>query len=90
MRKVFSLLVGFAFMLNRAGVGYAGHKDEKGMVKGTITKMEPSEYAITVKDDKRKETKVNVKDARGLKVGDSVVVKDGKIAPAVKPRTGGY
>jgi hypothetical protein len=90
MRTVFALLIGFVFMLNLAGVGYAGHKDEKGTVKGTITKMEASEYTVTVKDDKGKETKVNVKDAGGLKVGDSVVVKDGKIAPAVKPKTGGY
>jgi len=90
MRIFFALLTTIVFALSAAGPCYAAHKEEKGTVKGTITRMEPSGYEITVKDDKGKETKVNVRDAGGVKVGDSVVVKDGKVAPAVKPKTGGY
>ncbi len=54
-----------------------------------MTRIEATEYEVTVKDDKGKETKVEVNDAVGLKVGESVVVKDGKVVRAVKPKTGG-
>lgn len=90
MRTVLALLTVIVFTFAAAGVGYSTHKDEKGTIKGTITKIEPSEYEITVKDDKGKEMKVKVKDAAGLKVGEGVVIKDGKAMPAVKPKTGGY
>lgn len=90
MRTVFALLIALVFALSVAGPGYAAHKEEKGTVKGTITKIEPSEYEITVKDDSGKETKVKVRDGAGLKVGEGVIVKDGKVMPAVKPKTGGY
>ena len=88
--RTFALLTVLLFALSAAGPGYAAHKEEKGTVKGTITRMEPSGYDITVKDDKGIETKVNVRDVGGVKVGDSVVIKDGKVSPAVKPKTGGY
>jgi hypothetical protein len=90
MKTVLALLVTLVFMLGVAVPGYPTHKDEPGTVKGTVTKIEPSEYEVTVKDDKGKETKVKVKDAAGLKAGESVVIKDGKVMPAVKPKTGGY
>jgi hypothetical protein len=90
VRKVFAFVIAFAFITSAAGVGYSAHKEEMGTVKGTVTKIEPSEYEVTVKDDKGKETKVKVKDAAGLKAGESVVIKDGKVMPAVKPKTGGY
>lgn len=89
MRTVVTFLLVLILTIGISGVGYSGHKEEKG-VKGTITRIEPSEYEVTVKDDKGKETKVTVKDASGLKVGESVVVRDGKVMPAVKPKTGGY
>jgi hypothetical protein len=89
-RKILLMFVAMVIALSFAGVSFAGHKEEKGEVKGTITKIEVAEYVVTVKDDKGKETKVNVKDAAGLKVGESVVVRDGKVVPAVKPKTGGY
>ena len=90
MRTVFVLLVVVVFAFFAAGVSDAAHKEEKGTVKGMVTKIEPSEYEVTVKDEKGKETKVTVKDAAGLKVGGNVVIKDGKVMPAVKPKTGGY
>jgi hypothetical protein len=90
VKAVSALLTALVFALSVAGPLYAAHKEEAGVVKGTVTKIEPSEYEIAVKDDKGKETKVRVKDAAGVKVGDSVVIKDGKVTPAVKPRTGGY
>lgn len=43
-------------------------------VSGKITKIEGNN--LTIKDD-GKESKVEVKSAEGLKVGDSVKVKDG-------------
>ncbi len=90
MRMVLALLIALVFTLGVAGPGYSAHKEEMGTVKGTVMKIEPSEYEITVKDDKGKETKVKVKDGAGLKVGESVVIKDGKVMTAVKPKTGGY
>lgn len=44
-------------------------------VKGTITKIDGNK--VTVRDDKGKETTVEVKDPKGLKVGDKVSIKDG-------------
>jgi hypothetical protein len=89
-KKLFLMVVAVAIALSLADVGFSGHKEEKGEVKGTVTKIEAAEYVVTVKDDKGKETKVKVKDAVGVKVGESVVIRDGKVAPAVKPKTGGY
>ena len=90
MKAVLALLIALVFTFSVAALGYSAHKEETGAVKGTVTKIEPSEYEVTVKDEKGKETKVKVKDAAGAKVGDGVVIKEGKVTPAVKPRTGGY
>jgi hypothetical protein len=89
-KKFFLMCVVLLISLGFAGVSFSGHKEEKGEVRGMITKIEVAEYVITVKDDKGKETKVTVKDTAGLKVGENVVFRDGKVAPAVKPKTGGY
>jgi hypothetical protein len=90
MKTVLALLTVVVFTFTLGGVSYSAHKEEKGAIRGTIVKIEPSEYEITVKDGNGKETKVTVKDAAGLKVGEGVVIKDGKVMPAVKPKTGGY
>lgn len=89
-RMIIPLLIAAVITLSVAGVGFSAHEIEKGVIKGTVTKIEATEYEVTVKDDKGKETKVKVKDLTGLKVGESAVIKGGKAAPAVKPRTGGY
>jgi hypothetical protein len=90
MRTVFALLTVLVVTFSLAGICWSGHKEETSTVKGTILKIEPSEYEVTVKDDKGKETKVRVKDTAGAKVGEGVVISKGKVTPAVKPRTGGY
>ncbi len=82
--------IAVAITLSGATMAFPGHKEEQGVVKGTVTKIEAVEYVITVKDDKGKEKKIKVKDAAGLKVGESVVIKEGKAVPAVKPKAGGY
>ncbi len=90
MKKYFVILLVVMFLMGVSSFGFSAHKEEKGELKGTITKIEPTEYEVTVKDEHGKEVKVKVKDGAGLKVGESVVVKGGKVMPAVKPKTGGY
>lgn len=90
MGKVVLFVAAVVFTFGVTGLSYSSHKEEKGTLKGTIIKIEPSEYEITVKDDRGNETKVTVKEAGGLKVGESVIIKNGKVMPAVKPKTGGY
>ena len=83
---LFAVLI---FAISSASPVFSGHKDEKGAVKGIITKIEISELEITVKDEKGMEKKVRTKDT-SFKAGDRVVIKDGKLMPEVKPITGGY
>ncbi|TAL24842.1 MAG: hypothetical protein EPN94_06450 [Nitrospirae bacterium] len=90
MKTIFTLFMALLLTLGILSVSYSGHKEEKGMIKGSVTRIEVTEYEFTVKDDKGKETKVKVKDAADIKVGDSVVIKDGKATKQVKPLTGGY
>lgn len=79
------LLIGFPV------VGFSAHQVEKAAPKGKLMKIEVSEYEVTIKDDKGKETKVKAKDISDVKVGDSVIVtKDGNVKKAVMPKTGGY
>ncbi len=70
MKKFLVLMIAVIFTLVVAGLGFAAD------LKGTITKIEGGK--ITVKAADGKETTVGG-DAKGLKVGDKVVVKDGKI-----------
>lgn len=90
INNVLALFVVVAFTFSIAGVSYSSHQEEKGVIKGTVTKIEVTEYELTVKDNNSQETKVKVKGAPEFKVGDNVVVKDGKATKAVKPITGGY
>jgi hypothetical protein len=70
---------------------FAAHQEEKVAPKGTVTNIVATEYEVTIKDDKGKETKVKVKEISDVKVGDKVIVtKEGKIRKEVKPKTGGY
>jgi ABC-type enterochelin transport system substrate-binding protein len=70
--------------------GFAAHQVEKAAPKGTVTKITVSEYEVTIKDEKGKETKVKVKEISDVVVGDSVIVTNGALKKAVKPKTGGY
>jgi len=87
---VFGVLLALVVMLGVAGTCFSGHKEEKGLVKGTVTEIVPVEYEMTVKDDHGKETKVRVKDVGDVKVGDNVTIQDGKAKKTIKPKTGGY
>jgi len=78
------------FVMAVAGTSFSSHKEEKGTVQGAVVKIEAVEYEMTVKDDKGKETKVRVKDVADIKVGDTVIIRDGKATKSIKPKTGGY
>ena len=70
MKKVLVVLVAIVFTVAVAGISFAAD------MKGAISKIEGNK--ITVKAADGKETTVEG-DAKTLKVGDKVVVKDGKI-----------
>jgi hypothetical protein len=70
MKKYLVIIVAIIFTLTVAGLGFAAD------MKGSITKIDGSK--ITVKGADGKETTVQG-DAKGLKVGDKVTVKDGKV-----------
>ena len=70
MKRYLVLIVAVIFTLTVAGLGFAAD------IKGSITKIDGSK--ITVKGADGKETTAEG-DAKGLKVGDKVTVKDGKV-----------
>jgi len=82
MKKIFALVVVVAFLLSAAGFCLAASDDWKG----TITKI--SGDKVTVKDDMGKMRTINMTDGgiTKLKVGDTVVVNNGKI---ISENTGG-
>lgn len=82
-KRILVLLIAVLFTLGVVSLGFAADVD----VKGTVTKIDGKK--ITVKDNKGKETTVEVKNTGGVKVGDKVTVKDGKIMKD-KPAAGGY
>lgn len=70
MKKALAVIVMLTFVLGLAGLVLASAE-----AKGTITKIDGNK--LTIKQADGKEVSVEVKDAKGLKVGDSVEVKDG-------------
>ena len=70
MKKYLVMIVVIIFTLTIAGLGFAAD------MKGSITKIDGSK--ITVKGADGKETTVEG-DAKVMKVGDKVTVKDGKV-----------
>jgi sRNA-binding protein len=88
--KAILTAVSLLLFIVSADISFSAHHEEKAVAKGTVTKIEISEYEVTIKDDKGTETKNKVKDISDIKVGDSVIIKEGKIKKAVKPVTGGY
>ena len=84
------LLISAVLIIGAAGVGFSAHEEEKGVVKGTVTDIKAVEVELTVRDDQGKESKVSTKDTGAFKLGDHVVIKDGKVTKEVKPITGGY
>jgi uncharacterized protein YxeA len=71
MKKALAVLVALLVTLGAAGVGLAQD------AKGTVTKVEAKK--ITVKDEKGKETTVEVKATAGAKKGDMVEIKGGAV-----------
>jgi len=84
------VLLALVVVMSSTGTSFSGHKEETGVVKGTVTEIVPVEYEITVKDEHGKETKTRVKDIGDLKVGDNVTIQGGKAKKSIKPKTGGY
>lgn len=74
MRKAIALIITILFTLSLTAFAFASD------VQGTISKIDGNK--ITVKDSAGKETTAEG-DAKGLKVGDKVTVKDGKV---MKPK----
>lgn len=75
MKRILALFVALVFALGVAGLSFAAD------MKGTVSKVEGAK--ITVKDAGGKETTVEDAAAK-VKVGDKVVVKDGKVAKEKK------
>lgn len=71
MKKALTLVVMLIFVAGLATLALAA----SGEVKGTITKIEGNK--LTIKQADGKEVTVEVKDTKGLKVGDKVEVKSG-------------
>jgi outer membrane lipoprotein SlyB len=79
VKKTLALVVALIFALGIAAVSFAGE------MMGTVMKVDGAK--MTIKDDKGKETMVEDKMAKDIKVGDKVMVKDGKVTKAAeKPK----
>lgn len=73
IKSIVALMIAIIFTLGIATMGFASAE-----VKGTVTKIDGKK--VTVKDDKGKETTVEVKEVKDVKVGDKVTIKDGVVA----------
>ncbi len=75
IKSIIAIMIVIIFTLGIATMGFTA---AAGELKGTITKIDGKK--VTVKDDKGKETTVEVKEVKDVKVGDKVTIKDGVIA----------
>jgi outer membrane lipoprotein SlyB len=74
-KKFIVLLMAMVFTLGVVGLSFSAQE-----IKGTVSKIEGNK--LTILDDMGKEKTVKVKDLeslKDLKVGDRVLVKDGKV-----------
>lgn len=74
-KRLIVLLMVTAFTLAVAGISFSAQE-----IKGTVAKIEGNQ--LTIQDDAGKQVTVQVKDRESLKeikVGDRVLVKDGRI-----------
>lgn len=78
-KRILAMAVILVFALGLVGLAFAGTE-----VSGKITKIEGNK--LTIKTADGKETTVEVKSAKGLKVGDDVTVKDGVATKATKKK----
>jgi outer membrane lipoprotein SlyB len=75
IKRLIVLLMVTAFTLGVAGMSFSAQE-----IKGIVAKIEGNQ--LTIQDDMGKQIKVQVKDQESLKeikVGDRVLVKDGKV-----------
>ncbi len=90
MKSIIALLVALVFTFCMVGLTFAAEKE----VTGTVMKVEAK--SIMVKDAAGKVTKVDVSNSKDVKVGEKVIVKEGKCmkemapAPAKKKKSSGY
>ncbi|MFO0754364.1 MAG: hypothetical protein U0411_13705 [Thermodesulfovibrionales bacterium] len=80
MKALIALVVAMVFTFGIVGLSFAAE------VKGTVTKIDGSK--VTIKDAAGKESTVEVKNAKEIKVGEMVTVKDGTAKK--KAASGGY
>ncbi len=89
MKSIITLLVAMVFTLGMVSFTFAADVKE---AKGTVTKV--AGMTLTIKDAAGKEVTAKVSNAKDVKVGDMVTVKDGKAAKAAaapaKKKTSGY
>ena len=74
-KKLIILLMAVVFTLGVAGLSFSAQE-----IKGTVSKIEDDR--LTIEDDMGKQTTMSVGDPmilKDLKVGDRVLVKDGKV-----------
>lgn len=72
VRSIIALAIAIIFTFGVATMGLAAAE-----VKGTITKIDGKK--VSIKDDKGKETTVEAKEVKDIKVGDKVTIKDGVV-----------
>jgi hypothetical protein len=79
MKSNLSVLVAAIFLMSFSNPSFASgaEKVEKTGVKGMVTKIEGNK--VTVKDDMGKETAVDGKDLKDIKVGEKVIIQEGII-----------
>lgn len=70
MRKFLVIMVAVVFVVAVAGLSFAAD------MKGTVSKIEGGKIMVKTADGKEISA---TGDAKGLKVGDKVIVKDGKV-----------
>lgn len=78
-KRIVAMMVIIVFALGLISLAFASAE-----VTGKITKIEGNK--LTVKTSDGRETTVDVKSTKGLKVGDEVKVKDGVATVATKKK----
>jgi outer membrane lipoprotein SlyB len=78
-KRILAMMVILVFALGIISLAFAS-----GEVTGKITKIEGNKLTIKAADGK--ETTVEVKSAKGLKVGDEVTIKDGVATKVTKKK----
>jgi uncharacterized protein YxeA len=76
MKKLLVLIVAVIFTLSIAAMGFAAD-----VVKGTVSKVEGNNVTIKTKDGDKT---VPVLDGKGIKVGEKIIVRDGKVKKATE------